>query len=67
MKFDQALTWTTKGNIASDADVTVDCQSDGNKMLETWTAGFDVPKDATAVYFQVSNALIGLLAFRRRR
>jgi MYXO-CTERM domain-containing protein len=56
VKFDQALTWTTKGNIASDADVTVDCQSDGNKMLETWTATFDVPTDATAVYLQVSNA-----------
>src|SRR5581483_5774584 len=55
VKYNQALTWTTKGNIASDADVTVDRQSDGNKMLETFTATFDVPTDATAVYFQVSN------------
>lgn len=54
-KVGKPLTWTTKGNIASDADVTVDCTSDGNKMLETWTATFDVPADATVVYLQVSN------------
>jgi MYXO-CTERM domain-containing protein len=54
-KFGAPITWTTKGNIAHDADVSVDCTSDGNKMLETWTATFDVPADATVAYLQVSN------------
>lgn len=56
VKFDGPIAWTTTGKLTSDADVTVDCVSDMDKSLETYTASFDVPAGATSASLQVANS-----------
>jgi MYXO-CTERM domain-containing protein len=56
VKFDAPLTWTTKGKVTSDADVTVDCVGDMDKSIQTYTATFDVPEGATFATLQIGNA-----------
>ncbi len=55
VKFGQPLTWTTKGALASDADVTVDATGSGGDDPQTYTANFDVPDGVTSVYVQIAN------------
>jgi len=50
VKFGAPLTWTTKGSITSDADLTLELGEKGK------SGEFEVPADAKEVYVQVGNA-----------
>lgn len=50
VKFGSAITWTTKGKLASDADLTI-------PLEEKATSGeFEIPADTKEVYVQLGNA-----------
>jgi hypothetical protein len=53
-KFGGAIEWTTKGALASNAQVTIDPTATGS-TTKTYAAAIDIPAGATSVYVQVAN------------
>jgi MYXO-CTERM domain-containing protein len=49
------IQWTTKGKLSHDAPVAVDAKGNGGKILETYTATFDVPEGAGKLYVQIAS------------
>ena len=54
-KLGKPLMWTTKGKVASDADVTAEATGDGAKTTQVYTARVPVPEGAESIYVQIAN------------